>query len=386
MFIGGAAGGKVLIVLSAIHALVLIWEAVMEARMEQHAYHDALIQGENILSIYRNTQKAMDGTCAILDNIGCDLLPPEQLALGPYGCDGIDNDCDNNIDECEEDKVAPTLYLEAVKAACGVTFPSVEKLAECISSAVMAQDDCSASTWTTVAVASDGPLASHSTCSAGYTATVTARDNCGNEGISTLSFGGWQVDFTAPQVTCHFAASGGNELILGMQGDSLAHSTFSNQQTFSDVELVYAVADVDCDASVMLSIEVFSDEYKMGRLYKKQAVLYDGSSSPGGRLKLLLDNDAANNCNDQDVICYPVDTIAADGRVYTIHFAATDEAGLTGFAECTVRVNEFQGVLAHKNDARFLVAQGIDVIKGTEPTGSGLFVLGYSNTGGSYSQ
>ena len=72
------------------------------------------------------------------------------------GCDGVDNDCDGDIDECDEDKIPPKLSFKdglAVDASeddnglvtiNAPTFSSINDAQSYLTSILVAEDDCMA--------------------------------------------------------------------------------------------------------------------------------------------------------------------------------------------------------------------------------------------------
>ena len=71
-----------------------------ETVLAQADYQDGLIDAAEIEAWYENTRQLYKSSAAIYDEVVCRCA--EDIDTRPrrgYGCDSIDNDCDNDIDE-----------------------------------------------------------------------------------------------------------------------------------------------------------------------------------------------------------------------------------------------------------------------------------------------
>ena len=86
---------------------------------------------------YENTRFA-------LQELACRAPYTLDLQRG-YGCDGLDNTCDEDkkIDECAEDIFPPEIDVsDALQHCSNKIFPLAQDAVECFSSLVTAVDDC----------------------------------------------------------------------------------------------------------------------------------------------------------------------------------------------------------------------------------------------------
>jgi hypothetical protein len=58
--------------------------------------HDGLIDAAEIEAIYENTRQMLDGSASIYDEVVCRCSEKPRRGAG---CDSIDNDCDQAVDE-----------------------------------------------------------------------------------------------------------------------------------------------------------------------------------------------------------------------------------------------------------------------------------------------
>jgi hypothetical protein len=58
--------------------------------------HDGLIDAAEIEAIYENTRQMLDGSASIYDEVVCRCSETPRRGAG---CDSIDNDCDQVVDE-----------------------------------------------------------------------------------------------------------------------------------------------------------------------------------------------------------------------------------------------------------------------------------------------
>lgn len=89
---------------------------------------------------YRNSRILLHKRCAIFDEVRCRCS--ENLGYGS-GCDGIDSDCNNVPDNCDEDVVAPEFDTTATLEKCSGYFDTLIEAENCILETIIATDDCS---------------------------------------------------------------------------------------------------------------------------------------------------------------------------------------------------------------------------------------------------
>lgn len=125
------------------------------------------------------------------------------------GCDGIDQNCNNVIDECAEDQVFPTVRL--TKSPPSTPFQSIDHARTFLDHYVEVSDDCDAVLGVDI-VLTNGP---------GCTVCefeVTASDlRCVGEGGAATSTETFilKVDSTGPAITCGFFLPQDPHSVLG---------------------------------------------------------------------------------------------------------------------------------------------------------------------------
>lgn len=104
---------------------------VMETMLEFWALHDGLVNSAEIEATFENSRQMLDGSAAIYDEVVCRCS--ESYTLRGQGCDGKDNNCDQIVDDCEEDKFAPEININAAITQCGNKrwFTEVQDAIDC---------------------------------------------------------------------------------------------------------------------------------------------------------------------------------------------------------------------------------------------------------------
>jgi hypothetical protein len=100
------------------------------------------VTGARAAATYENSRYALrELACRDLDAPGQD----SPLLKRGYGCDGIDNTCDDNsiVDECDEDIFPPDLDITLAYEFClRKTFSNEQEGIDCILDRTLAEDDC----------------------------------------------------------------------------------------------------------------------------------------------------------------------------------------------------------------------------------------------------
>lgn len=71
-------------------------QVAVDTILAQADLHDGLVDAAEVEATYENTRQLLDGSAAIYDEVVCRCV--ENLLRG-HGCDSVDNDCDNSVDE-----------------------------------------------------------------------------------------------------------------------------------------------------------------------------------------------------------------------------------------------------------------------------------------------
>jgi hypothetical protein len=202
-------------------------------------YLDGYVQLGLVEATYENTRFALRELACM--ELGLDDMNNTFLQKG-YGCDGIDNTCDEfkEIDECAEDIFPPDIDATLAFLECGnKTFTDATEAMECVAAHTSAVDDCKA-------VATDTTTATIDECTATVTFTAIAQGCNGRipEDTSTVAIP-VKLDKQAPIVKCSFASGTslpeerfvdetGTLMILSSSDDELADGVFS-----MDVEVCF---------------------------------------------------------------------------------------------------------------------------------------------------
>ncbi|KAL3913879.1 MAG: hypothetical protein SGILL_006319, partial [Bacillariaceae sp.] len=289
---------------------------LVEKAYDLAGYHDGLVDGAEVEAIYENTLQLLDGSAAIYDEVVCRCV--EQKDLRGQGCDSIDNDCDDSVDECDEDNFPPEIDISDASLNCAsgngqVTwFTSNDDALECVSTYSTVVDDCD-----TTAAFGDGFPSLSGTCDEALI-TVEASDRCGNpaEPKTVPVF----VDLLAPVVSCGLGESSNPTLYVQDTGAGI----------MTDVKLEYEATD-NCGRPLDVKVEVFANEIE--DFHNQETAIFFRNGMPNNAVGMYV---AAQYCvTDANGQC--VKDPVLDTRVYTVVVSTSDEAGNVATpAECQV--------------------------------------------------
>jgi hypothetical protein len=280
-------------------------QVVFDTLNAQLSFQDGLVDAAEIEAAYEHTRNLLDKSCAIFDQAVCRCV--QEVAPG-QGCDGIDSDCDDEVDECDEDQIAPTIDLSASLEACGSGqwFQKVGDAVKCVTDTLRAYDDCQE---VTVVVTPDTVDCNSSIAT---DITVQATDACGNIASKTISI---LIDDNTPPVTdCT---------------NILESITTDEPDSFIDVMLDFEAPDNCGGGATNVTVEVYSSEI-------------DDVTAAGDFCrftttgKLFCHNEITENYqNNREGI---VDPKVPQVRLYTVVVTGTDPSGLSSTDECTFAV------------------------------------------------
>ena len=147
----GSYPNPVFFICHAVKIAMILVLVVLDGLMAVVDFHDATVDSAELEATFENVNLLMDFSCSAEETLA---IIEEATAckkavsnLEGYGCDGIDNDCNKIIDECDEDEINPTIDLSQVHAACSMDkflFKDPESAKDCILNHVIASDDCQA--------------------------------------------------------------------------------------------------------------------------------------------------------------------------------------------------------------------------------------------------
>ena len=275
---------------------------------EQMDYQDGGVQGAEIEASYEHTRNLLHKQCAIFDEARCrcsDSLDKDAYGLG---CDGKDSDCDDEIDECDEDHIPPTIDLAATLKRCGGYFASLLEAENCVLESVVATDDCQAIE-VTVTSSGDCEMAK---------VVVTATETLCNK--TTQAYVPVFVDGTRPDVSCNFG------------GSPIKTITTTGPKLPRDVGFTYLASD-NCGKAMNVTVDVYSSEIE--DFNAQEMALFFQNNNNNDTAELYL---AANICHTASNGQCIKDPAAQDARLYTAIVSATDVSGNYNENECRVKV------------------------------------------------
>lgn len=260
----------------------------------------------------------------------------DNPALNGLGCDGQDNNCDGEIDECGEDVVPPTisfkdgLSVEAVVNGDGVTtitspvFKTVQEAASYLESVVEAEDDCALGLQVEVKPPSLGAQCENTEFKV---AVTDPRCDVLVERVFLLT-----VDPYIPVVEISFDNSSVIESDdhYGVGNDAYLHIPQSDRYT--NVGFTYTVRD-GCNQEIQTEIEVLSNELEYDPNQSGMALVRatkDQRQSHG--LRVFVE---ASRCADSSSpLCEPFSHIEVSPedsfRYFQFNIRANDGAGNVG--------------------------------------------------------
>jgi hypothetical protein len=287
---------------------------------KQADFQDGLVDGAEVEASYEHTKNLIDKQCAIFDQAVCRCAI--QLGRGS-GCDGVDSNCNNFIDECVEDIVPPEIEVDAAICLCSdLWFPTPEAAQACVTESVFIQDDCQQDTTTTFTTTDLCGVSSVS---------ITAQDICTNppspddleplplpinEASASVAV---KIDGTAPTARCSF-----EELSVVTSGPSLP----------TDVGFTYSASD-ECGGPVNVTVDVYASEIENFNAQEMALFFLPNPPLANDAAKLYLARAICSTVQNGQCI---KDQTAIDARLYTAVVTVVDEAGNVGTGECELKV------------------------------------------------
>ncbi|MHC4089458.1 MAG: hypothetical protein ACYSVY_04120 [Planctomycetota bacterium] len=176
------------------------------------------------------------------DDWTCKFPGDAMIPRAGHGCNGIDDNCSGEIDDCGEDVFGPVVFIDpAVRLGC---YSSVAEAAEAIALAVFAFDDCGN-------VAIGPPDVQGTECD--VTVAVTATDDCGN---STTASTVVTIDGDGPSVTidpavadvCYASIDDAEQAVLG------ATTITDNCDSLEDLQISVHSSVTECALRVRVEV------------------------------------------------------------------------------------------------------------------------------------
>jgi hypothetical protein len=299
------AGKVICVAAKAIAELVVLPLITLQERAD---FQDALVDGAEIEAAYEHTGNLLHKQCAIFDQAVCRCV--EEPKTG-QGCDGVDSNCNDLVDDCDEDQIPPEVFHENSLSKCssGVWFADDSEAVSCVEETVVVQDDCHISTFN---------LVTSGSCDATIVTIQDARDDCGNT-ASAVDVP-VQVDGEKPTASCSF------------NGETNYDITETGSGVLQDVAFSYDASD-NCGLPLEVTVNVYCNEIEDFSAQELAVFFQNGNSDD--RSELYLASAICSTTSNGQCIKDPVLTNA---RLYTAVVTAVDQAGLTASTECTVRV------------------------------------------------
>ena len=178
------------------------------------------------------------------DEWTCTFPGDATTSRSGHGCNGIDENCDGEIDECAEDTFGPVVFIDpAVRVSC---YDSAAEAAEAIALAVLAFDDCGN-------VTIGPPDVQGTECD--VTVAVTATDDCGNattvSTVVTIDGDGADIDIdpsvNAPGV-CYSSIDEAEQAVLD------AATITDNCNSAEDLDITVHSSVEECALRVRLKV------------------------------------------------------------------------------------------------------------------------------------
>mmetsp|Transcript_14626 Transcript_14626/g.21568 ORF Transcript_14626/g.21568 Transcript_14626/m.21568 type:complete len:1051 (+) Transcript_14626:463-3615(+) len=245
------------------------------------------------------------------------------------GCDGLDNDCDFRLDECDEDVVPPEMDSRRAVTECMPQYFDTQSDADaCFLTKTSVVDDCQVAADIVTMVESEFVQGSHNCLLDMNLTAVAAEGKCKNElsetaftdaYVSSKSFTSIKVDSTPPDVTCGFHVD--PAVFDGKGGDKVI-----------DSEFYYTVTDA-CSDQISVTIDMFSNEI-VEKVNKEEQIWYSEPYATTKEVKIFLEN---NYCNTQQGSCRLPNGVKFS-RKYVVRLEATDLAGNVGKCETSLFV------------------------------------------------
>ena len=251
------------------------------------------------------------------DEIISKTMCNETTSAGPKkyaGCNGYDDNCNWEFDDCAEDLFPPEVHTGMAQAQCGDKwFASPAEARQCLEQFISVEDDCQP-----VESGVSVPVKANPSSPAcdDYTATVTATTTGTCAGVATqVEITGIKIDNGEPQI-----------------GALSCPSVLPRDGVMHDLGLIGGEVSDECGSEPSVSVEVYSNEWSHNSL---DAEVY--SDPDTGKFGVVLRGTSlsVDHCNPQVNDC---ETARFEGRAYQIKITAVDEAGNEATQSCTVMV------------------------------------------------
>lgn len=168
------------------------------AKNDGNAFDNIVITSDNVILANEKLDEALKSLRALQ----CPFENQTPFTVLGQGCDGVNQDCDSDelVDECDEDKVPPTIILKHPPPT--KPFQSVLQATSFLNDNIQVSDDCAAILTTAIALASEPDCTN---CIFSVTATdQRCKDDASAPAAKSVKSFSLNVDSVAPAITCGF--------------------------------------------------------------------------------------------------------------------------------------------------------------------------------------
>ncbi|CAB9518485.1 expressed unknown protein [Seminavis robusta] len=337
----------VVIAATAVASMGLICDT-LEREIPSIEDHQMMEIYYNVDAVFGNMEIMMKGINLARTDIFNLANPSRRLKAGHQvlgrfeGCDGIDQDNNGEIDECEEDISPPEIALPteleyAVQfdrhgretlhyAHNDQPFKGADEAMDYLrNNVVRVSDDCAASKDLELNLT----LLDHSLNSCHSTIRAVPVHWCkGNSTLGHLMDVVVPVDHEAPDVVCGFRAASFKALSSDKK-TLIIEEEEDYPMRLQDIGLYFGLEE-ECSDTVHVDVSVKSNEYADGLIAKALVSELNGTKIP----KIFV---SPSSCESQEG-SFCVHSPFTKKRFYEISIRATDQAGWTGEDVCRVVV------------------------------------------------
>jgi hypothetical protein len=275
---------------------------------DQMSYQDGLVNAAEIEAAYEHSVNLLSKECAIFDQAVCRCVPEDRLGFG-HGCDGKDSNCDDFPDDCGEDVIVPTIYIEG--GLCDEVWFATDADAEkCVSDSTIVSDDCQPTTFTVNKLAGQ--------CQETEIVVLAEEKTCGKSSSKLVTV---KVDGTKPEVSCSFSGKTTHTIVTTGPG------------ILTDIKFTYTAFD-NCGLPLDVSIDMYANEIENFNA-QEMALFFNPNRADVENPGLYV---AATICSTTSNGQCIKDPKAPKTRIFTAVISATDQAGNEASAECKVQV------------------------------------------------
>ena len=288
-------------ILEVVVTLLKNLKLIVDALYEQAEYVDGIVDGAEIEAGYELSVDLLQKDCAIYGQVVCRCASNPSPVYG-QGCDGVDSNCNDEVDECDEDEIPPEISVTNILDACDGVFQNEDEALECILNTVDVVDDCQETTFDCAFLGG--------TCE-GATFSCDAADACGNSvtGVTVSAF----VDAGNPTVQCSLT----NEV--------------EPSGVLQNVGLEYIASD-PCGREMNVTVEVYSNEIEDFNA-QQMAVFFTNRGGDGTADLYVAGKACATSSNGQ---C--IQDPDYNKRIYEVLVTAVNSNGGTETASCSLEV------------------------------------------------